>query len=413
MFSFTFGCPLLIWIILWISLLPCVAASTTPFPKITFSAFSNFISSTFDDSISLATVLMIFFTLTENVDLLNLHARQKNPQLAKEHATVSSAWMRALCSQLKTHLPPKKFSKLFRENEFNEQSWENDLCRKLDDFAEHLGLTPYQNGIFNKKLLPISQKSIQPEYVICPLEMECANNNCRGQHLTKTNRGRDMPIVTLIKGSSILKNAVVLTGECDNCQTIYSAHLKSYIRDPSSTERNDDGTIPRNDIFYNNARYLQIGSKLWVDRNFSNSVVNSMYSFHASSNTFLEYWNNNYGLQLGWKLGWKHVWQAFLQESTRTVASLLNVVFETPAHISIDDLTEKAFFDLGHNGRIPISENHSCSECTKPYKETVDDKTIHPDAAPVNMVVLDGIVMGTTVNNIYLFPTNELTNCFN
>src|SRR5580704_14764202 len=146
---------------------------------------------------------------------------EKNPQLAKEHATVSSAWMRALCSQLKTHLPPKKFSKLFRENEFNEQSWENDLCRKLDDFAEHLGLTPYQNGIFNKKSLPISQKSIQPEYVICPLEMECANNNCRGQHLTKTNRGRDMPIVTLIKGSSILK---VLTGECDNCQTIYSAH---------------------------------------------------------------------------------------------------------------------------------------------------------------------------------------------
>ena len=31
-------------------------------------------------------------------------------------------------------------------------------------------------------------------------------------------------------------------------------------------------------------------------------------------------------------------------------------------------------------------------------KESVKDTTIHPDAAPVKMVVLDGIVMGPTVS---------------
>ena len=47
---------------------------------------------------------------------------------------------------------------------------------------------------------------------------------------------------------------------------------------------------------------------------------------------------------------------------------------------------------------IKAAEDHSCFECTKPFKESVTNTTIHPDAAPVKMVVVDGIVMGPTVS---------------
>jgi hypothetical protein len=92
------------------------------------------------------------------------------------------------------------------------------------------------------------------------------------------------------------------------------------------------------------------------------------------------------------------VWQAFVQESIRTLASSSDDVdFKTPANLSIDDITEKAFYELGNDGRIKAANDHSCSECTKPFKESVTDTTIHPGAAPVKMVILDGIVMGPTV----------------
>ena len=62
------------------------------------------------------------------------------------------------------------------------------------------------------------------------------------------------------------------------------------------------------------------------------------------------------------------MWQAFVQESILTVASLDDVDFELPANLSIDDLTEKAFYELGNGGCIKAAEDHSCFECTKPFK---------------------------------------------
>ena len=397
-FSFLSTFSVLIWLLVWFAFLPCVAASqpTTPFPEIKFSVFSNFISSTFSSNISLATVLMVFFTLIENPELLNLHARQKNPQLSSENSKISSAWMGALCRQLKDHVPDGGFARLFKKNQFTSETWEDDLSRKLDGFSECLGLTPYRNGLFHKKLLPISQKSIQPEYIICPLDMECTKPGCHGRHLSMSTKKSDIPSVTLIKGTSIFKGVSVLTGECINCHTLYSAHLQSFKDDPQDKNNHD-----RTEILSNSARYLQIGRNMWADRNFSSAVVKSMYGFHASANSYCDYWNNTFGSSNPanrLKLGRKQVWQAFVQESIRTVASSDDVDFETPANLSIDDLTEKAFYDLGNGGRMKVANDHSCSECTKPFKESVTDTTIHPDAAPVKMVVLDGIVMGPTVS---------------
>jgi hypothetical protein len=388
----------LIWILVWLAFLPGVTAShpTTPFPEIKFSVFSKFIASTFNPNISLATVLMVLFTLIENPELLNLHARQKNPQLSSEKSIISSAWMRALCRQLKGHLPDDDFVKLFKKKEFTSENCEDVLSRKLDGFAECLGLTPYQKGSFHKKLLPVSQKSIQPEYVICPLDMECTKPGCDGCQLLMSTKKSDIPNVTLIKGTSIFRGVSVLTGQCKNCHTLYSAHLQSYKDDPQDKNNND-----RTEILSNSARYLQIGRNMWADRNFSNAVVKSMYSFHASANSYCDYWNSTFGTSnpaKKLKLGRKQVWQAFVQESIRTVAFSDDVDFETPAKLSIDDLTEKAFYELGNGGRIKAANNHSCSECTKPFKESVTDTIIHPGAAPVKMVVLDGIVMGPTVS---------------
>ena len=337
---------------------------------------------------------MVFFTLIENPELLNLHARQKNPQLSNEKSITSSAWMHALCRQMKDNLPDHGFVRLFKKNELTSENWEDNLSRKLDGFAESLGLTPYRNGSLDKKLLPISQKSIQPEYIICPLDMECTKPGCNGRHLSMTTKKSDIPIVTLIKGTSIFKGVSVLTGQCTNCLTLYSAHLQSYKDDPQDKMNHD-----RTEILSNSARYLQIGRNIWADRNFSSAVVKSMYSFHASANSYCDYWNNTFGSSNPdnrLKLGRRQVWQAFVQESIRTVASSDDVDFETPANLSIDDLTEKAFSELGNGGRMKAAEDHSCSECTKPFKESVTDTTIHPDVAPVKMRVVDGIVMGST-----------------
>src|ERR1700679_1134017 len=119
-FYFLSSFSVFIWLSIWFAFLPCVMASqtTTPFPEIKFRVFSDFISSTFNYNISLATVLVVFFSLIENPELLNLHARQKNSQLSSENSKISSAWIRALCRQLKDHLPDNGFNRLFKKNEF-------------------------------------------------------------------------------------------------------------------------------------------------------------------------------------------------------------------------------------------------------------------------------------------------------
>ena len=54
---------------------------------------------------------------------------------------------------------------------------------------------------------------------------------------------------------------------------------------------------------------------MWTDCNFSSAVLKSMYSFHASANTYCDYWNNTFGSSNPanrLKLGQKQVWQAFV-----------------------------------------------------------------------------------------------------
>ena len=79
------------------------APQTQGFPNVPFYIFCDFIEDTFSSKVSLATVLLVLFSLTENPELLNLHARQQNPKYKGEYKTVASGWMRALsCIFVKT-----------------------------------------------------------------------------------------------------------------------------------------------------------------------------------------------------------------------------------------------------------------------------------------------------------------------
>jgi len=101
--------PILIYLLAFISCLPMTAAmsSEMPFPDISFKAFNKFVTTNFSPQISLATVLLVLFTMTENSDLLNLHARQQNPQYTGELKQSSSGWIRALAWSLRDRLQEK------------------------------------------------------------------------------------------------------------------------------------------------------------------------------------------------------------------------------------------------------------------------------------------------------------------
>ena len=93
----------LLWIaILFFCLCPGVYAVPIQgdFPNITFEAFSSFITDTFGPKISLSTVSMLLFTMNNNTDLLNLHARSKHRQFDYEQVRNSSTWMNALSQSI-------------------------------------------------------------------------------------------------------------------------------------------------------------------------------------------------------------------------------------------------------------------------------------------------------------------------
>ena len=82
-----------------LSFIPGVHAAITdqtPFPNISFQHFSNFINGNFSPNISLATVLLLLFSLIKNPELLNLHAQQAHPVYHNEKKIQASSWIKSL-----------------------------------------------------------------------------------------------------------------------------------------------------------------------------------------------------------------------------------------------------------------------------------------------------------------------------
>ena len=224
-------------------------------------------------------------------------------------------------------------------------------------------------------------------------------------------RPRDIPKVTLIKGTMIHKDVPLLTGQCPTCSTLYSADHERVLQDSNTTSNEYTS------VYLNSALYLKVGQSLWVDRIFSTAVLNGMYSFHASTSAYVEFWNNSFGntdSQNKYQITRRQVWQSFVQESVRTMAASIdpNLNLELDDKLNISEVPGQAFQHLGQGGRIHSALGHTCTECTHRYKKTADvmpqddelqnsasnSQEIDGDAAAVTMVVVDGIVMGPRVS---------------
>ncbi|TFK36180.1 hypothetical protein BDQ12DRAFT_699705 [Crucibulum laeve] len=366
------------WWLIVFAMLPAVHAASTmdDFPDISFKVFSDCIKLNFSSKISLATVLLILFTMTENNELLSLYAWQANPLYDGENDSSLSGWMRCLSRALVEKLNKHNSSmKLFHKREmahtFKEEKKIVTIGNKLDSLAKVLKLYPCDKiGYYKGNLPTISYKSsIQAIMMICP----------SSGPLYQITHPKDIPMVTLIKGNTIYENAWVLTGQCSDCKVLYSA---DHERIPSD----DHGK--NNRVYLNIAKYLKIGHNLWCDQSFSNGVVTAMYSFHASAAAYTEYWNNTFGIINEEQIKiitCQQIWQAFSHLTLND-------------GLSIDEVTSQAVYSLVQNGIISSAHGHSCTECTQKYKSAPDIITtstpeMDDDNATVSMVVVDGIVM--------------------
>ena len=100
--------------------------------------------------------------------------------------------------------------------------------------------------------------------------------------------------------------------------------------------------------------------------------INGTYNFHASTAAYSEYWTNSFGKNHSIKIPRRQIWQAFIQESIRSIASALNIIFETNDNLPIAELTNKAYSLLGEDGGIRLANGHTCPECTQEYKATAN-----------------------------------------
>jgi hypothetical protein len=371
------------WIVI-LAILPVARASPldeAQFPNIPFKIFSEFVEQNFSSKITLSTALMLLFTLTENPDLLSLHARQQHPKSEGEMSSVASGWLKAL-SRILLDASGHNQSRFFKKSENHKTMSEDEktttLTLKLDSFAKILDLHPYNSqGRFRGNLKTISHQSIEPICMICPNTIECETLQCNSRSILQITRMRDIPQVTLIKGSKSYQSAYVLTGRCPTCNTIYMA---DHERAPEQSNRQ---AFTR--LYLNSAKYLKVGRNLWVDRLFSGSVLNAIYSFHASAASFMEYWNNSFGQNklTSKDISRRQVWQAFVQESIRTIAAESQINLVLSDKLGIDEVTQEAFEVLGEQGIIRAADRHACKECTQEYKHMADVISSNQDPAGV------------------------------
>ena len=90
--------PSVTWVAVATVFLPVVTAVPEEghFPNISFKVFSQFVQENFSSRITLSQVLLVLFTMTDNPDLLSLHAQQQNPKYVEETCSLISGWIKCL-----------------------------------------------------------------------------------------------------------------------------------------------------------------------------------------------------------------------------------------------------------------------------------------------------------------------------
>jgi hypothetical protein len=148
-----------------------------------------------------------------------------------EHGQTISGWMKALAHALEEKLGDN-VDRLFKQSEHKENMQSNQINSgisiKLDTLSKVLKFSPYDtNGRHQKALKPVSEKVIEPDYVICPTSMECQTVSCNGQYFLLNTKNRDVLRVALIKGAKMYDRVHVLSGKCTKCDTKYHADHES------------------------------------------------------------------------------------------------------------------------------------------------------------------------------------------
>ncbi|KAM6492665.1 hypothetical protein JOM56_012389 [Amanita muscaria] len=381
----------ILWMFFMLSFFPAVIATGgQPFPQISFKEFSDFVLGNFNSQISLTAVLVMLFTMTNNTELLSIHTRQQKAMYQGERSTKATAWITALARTLRLRIGKNRHH-LLKDSDsqpgMSEDQLTTTVALKLDSLAKVLKLHPSDEaGYFTRKLEPVSHKDINPVYVICPESVVCETLKCKPRSLVMKTKLRDIPYVTLIKDFAVYEAVPVLAGHCSSCKTTYYADHEHVLSDSKQWDR----------VYLNSAKYLKIGSSLWVDRAFSSAVMSGLYNFHASTAAYTNFWNAAFidfrGLEHG-NVSWRQIWQAFVQESMRYVASASDFNLTLRENLAIEEVTKEAFQILGETGLVRAAEGHACNECSQPYRRSADDQTGDPNV-PVKMVVVDGIVMG-------------------
>ena len=134
------------------------------FPDISFKLFSQFVKENFSSRITLSQVLLVLFTITDNHDLLNLHAWQQNPRFNGENHSSNSGWLKCLARALQEKLEEDNtmLFKSHQKNQLSEKEKVDSVTQKLDGLAKLLNLYPYNSdGEFQGKLKAVPYKSIK------------------------------------------------------------------------------------------------------------------------------------------------------------------------------------------------------------------------------------------------------------
>ena len=149
----------------------------------------------------------MLFTITDNTDLLSLHARQQNAKYPDEHASSDPGWICGLARALQEKLGDGQKTLFTKAETIDSDHQITAIGEKLDGLAKTLKLYPYNNhGKFQGRLKPISHASIQPAQVVCPNAVICETMTCNPHSLVQITKVQDIPRVTLIKGSTIHEN---------------------------------------------------------------------------------------------------------------------------------------------------------------------------------------------------------------
>ena len=120
----------------------------------------------------------MLFTMTENPDLLSLHARQQYSLMKGENVSSINSWIKSL-SQVVYEKLNSDASMLLHESDQYEGISENhiisNIVTKLDKLAHCLDLIKYnKKGHLKSALKSISYKAIEAVHIICPQSYQCS-----------------------------------------------------------------------------------------------------------------------------------------------------------------------------------------------------------------------------------------------